>query len=372
MGASNTYRWGARADPVDALWPLVPALLDDEVISSWLVRCALAQGCEPTTLTADVWPDTRVWCIDSDREFSEQQLITLSERSGISVDALVASTLMPLQQMMTGATCFPQGVAAWFLCLGTRNRRRCGGLQYCPHCFAQQTPHYLIQNRFAWHTACSVHQVGLLDHCEQCRAPLCPHLITPPKLDLGRCHRCGYELKLATPGAVEEGALRFQIATDDLFDSGHRRYGRCRLALAEWLALAKWMLGVLRAAGRANSACTHYFFDELGVSLEGSSRPTTGLAFEYLSPVERGKLLSDVWSMIETGPRRLIAVAKREHVRPSLLIPRKAPLPDSLSELSSVLNECRYKQCPKNHIDKPRSPDSVLMRWQRLLRKFER
>ncbi|WP_411567479.1 TniQ family protein [Pseudomonas veronii] len=372
MGTFNTYRWRSRADPVNALWPLVPALLDDEVISSWLVRCALAQGCEPTTLAADVWPDLRLWSLDPDREFSERQLTALSERSGISVDALRASTLMPWQHKMTGSACFPKGVAAWFLCLGTRNRRRCGGLQYCPQCFAQETPHYLLQNRFAWHTACPIHHVGLLDHCEQCHAPLCPHLNGPPTLDLGRCHRCGYELGMATPELVLEGALRFQVATDDLFNGASHRYGLCRLALVEWLTLAKWMLSVLRAGGRTHGTCTDDFFSELGVSPDGLSRPITGLAFEYLSPEERGRLLSDVWSMIGVGPERLIAAAKRDHVRPSLLIPRKNPLPDSLADLSSVLQECRHKQVSQNHVDKPRSPDSVLMRWNRLLRKFER
>ncbi len=372
MATSNPYRWRARADPVNALWPLVPALLDDEVMSSWLVRCALCHGCEPVTLTTDVWPDFRIWCLDPDRKLSKEHLIALSRRAGMTIESLDASTLRPLQQKMTGTAFFQKGIAAWFLCLGVRNRRRSGGLQYCPQCFAEEVPHYLIQDRLAWHTVCSIHHVGLLDHCECCHAPLCPQLLSPPELDLGRCHRCGYELRLASPGGVEEDALRFQLATDALFFAVPQFYGQQRLALNQWLALAKWMIGVLRAGASAHSSCTNSFFEGLGVSHKNLVSPSTGLAFEYLPPSERGILLANVWRMIQAGPEQLLKLARRDDIRPSLLIPRTASLPTALAELRSVLKPQRQNHDVKNHTEQPLSPDRVLMRWQRLLRKFER
>lgn len=372
MDASYQCRWGAGAGPVNAVWPLVPPLFQDEVISSWLMRCALAQGCDGTTLTGEVWPGLRFWCSDPDRELSLEQTHRLSRFSGLPAAALQAATLQPLYQMMTGSPSFPRGIAPWFLCLGCRNRRRCGGLQYCPECFKEHIPHYLIQDRLAWHSACPVHQVILLDRCECCHAPLCPQLITPPKKTLGRCHRCEYELCCATTEGAQINALSFQWATDGLFFWPARHYGDHLLVLTEWLALSRWMIGILRTAARAGSPCTETFFSELGVNLAELRPPPTGLPFEYLSPVDRANLLAQVWSMLEIGPERLIALAERERIRPSLLLPRSGELPSSLAGLAAVLKSRRRRNNSQSPMDNPRSVKNVLMRWQRLLRKFQR
>ncbi|MEB0107741.1 hypothetical protein [Pseudomonas sp. MH9.3] len=100
--------------------------------------------------------------------------------------------------------------------------------------------------------------------------------------------------------------------------------------------------------------------------------PPTGLPFEYLSPADRASLLANVWSMLEVGPERLMAVAERERIRPSLLLPRAGELPVSLSGLDAVLKSMRHRNNRQSPIDNPRSVKSVLMRWQRLLRKFQR
>ncbi|MGE8097853.1 TniQ family protein [Pseudomonas fluorescens] len=372
MDASNQCRWRARASPVNAVWPVVPPLLQDEVISSWLVRCALAQGCEPTTLTDEVWPGLRFWCTDPDRDLSSEQIASLSRYSGISADALQASTLLPLHRMMSGTSDFPKGIAPWFLCLGCRNRRRSGGLQYCPRCFEEQTPHYLIQDRLAWHTTCPVHHVSLLDHCECCHAPLCPQLAAPPQETLGRCHRCGYELSLARTEATCVNALSFQDATDGLFSGPPMRYGDRRLLLTEWLSISRWMIGILRSAARARSPSSERFFRDLGVSLDSFHPPATGLPFEYLAPGDRASLLANVWSILRIGPDKLVELAERECIRPSLLLPRSGELPASLAALGTVLRSKRRRNNTPTQIDNPRSPKSVLMRWHRLLRKFQR
>lgn len=372
MDASNQCRWCAGASPVNAVWPLVPPLLQDEVISSWLMRCALAQGCDPTALTGEVWPGLRFWCSDPDRELSSEQAVRLSQLSGIPAAALQAASLQPLYQMMAGTPSFPRGIAPWFLCLGCRNRRRSGGLQYCPKCFKEQIPHYLIQNRLAWHTTCPVHHVILLDRCECCHAPLCPQLLTPPEETLGRCHRCGYELRFASTQSLLLNALSFQRTTDGLFSRPALRYGDRHLLLTEWLTLSHWMIGILRTAARAPSPCMEMFFRELGVDLAELKPPPTGLPFEYLSPVDRASLLANVWSMLEIGPERLMVVAERERIRPSLLLPRSGELPASLAGLAAVLKGKRRRTNSQPQIDNPRSPKSVLMRWQRLLRKFQR
>ncbi|MHA6578475.1 TniQ family protein [Pseudomonas yamanorum] len=372
MDAPNQCRWSACANPVDAVWPLVPTLLQDEVISSWLVRCALAQGCGPTTLTSEAWPERRFWCNDPDRELTPKNIIILSRLSGIPTDALLASTLQPLYRLMAGTSLFPRGTVQWFLCLGCRSRRRCGGLQYCPLCFREQTPHYRIQSRLAWHTVCPAHGVSLLDHCESCLAPLCPQLLHPPEETIGRCHRCGYDLSRASPKVASDNALKFQSATDGIFFGAPARYGEYRLALAQWLSLSRWMIGILRSAMKAQSPCTKNFFRELGVSLESLRPPSTGLPFEFLAPSERADLLTNVWNMLQAGPDRMMLLAEQERIRASLLLPRSGEVPIPLAAFARPLQTKKRHSSIQSRLDEPRPPKSVLMRWHRLLRKFQR
>lgn len=372
MDASDKCRWHARANPVNAVWPLVPELLEDEIISSWLVRCALAQGCEPTTLARDAWPELRFWCTDPDRSLSSEQLASLSRLSGMPMEVLQASTLQPLQRSMVSTALFPKGIAPWFLCLGHRSRRRSGGLQYCPVCFEGQAPHYLIQGRLAWHTSCPVHHLILLDHCECCHAPLCPQLVAPPRENLCRCHRCGYQLSQTTTGVASANALRFQEATDSLFFGPPLRYGGHHLLTTEWLSLSRWMIGILRSAARARSKSSEGFFRELGVDMERLHAPATGLPFEYLPPEDRALLLANVWCMLKIEPDRLVELAEREHMPASLLLPRSRELPPSIARLATMLNSKRRSSSKRVQNDSPRSPQNVLMRWHRLLRKFQR
>ncbi|MGY3326258.1 TniQ family protein [Pseudomonas sp. TE3911] len=372
MDASNQCRWHACTYSVDAVWPFVPPLLEDEIISSWLVRCALRHGCDPTTLTNDAWPGYRIWCSDPDRRLSADRLDTLGRLSGMPTDVLHASTLLPVYRSVADRTSFPDGAALWFLCLGARNRRRCGGLQYCPLCFAEREPFFPIQSRLAWHTCCPIHEVTLLDRCGCCHAPLCPHLVTQPRKEIGHCHRCGYRLSSAPVDQALPHAARFQEVTDGLFAERTQSYGDTQLDLRAWLELAHWMLGILRSGARSSSPCTSAFFYRLNVNLDMLRQPATGLRFELLNPSERSSLLSDVWNMVQVGPDILMDAAAQEEVRSSLLMPRASHLPAALKGLAAVLKVSHKGVGGHLHPDAPRSPSSVLMRWNRLLRKFQR
>ena len=374
MDASNQCRRRERTCtyPVDAVWPFVPPLFEDEIISSWLVRTALKHGCDPLDLTNDVWPGFRIWCSDPDRSLSADHLDPLARLSGMTTEALQASTLLPVHRVLTGEKCFSRCVAPWVLCLGVRNRRRCGGLQYCPLCFAEHEPYYRIQGRLAWHTCCPIHQVVLLDRCVRCHAPLCPHLIKPPREDIGCCQRCGYMLSTAPVESAMPDAAAFQETTDGLFDGHKQRYGASQLDLREWFELAHWMLGILRKSARTNRACVSDFLNKLHVSLEVLRQPSTGLPFEYLTPNDRASLLSNVWQMTLAGPDQLICAAAEEKVSFSFLVPHSHPLPSALAGIAAVLKISQKGSGGHPHSNAPRSPSSVLMRWNRLLRKLQR
>lgn len=52
---------------VRPIWTIPVDLQSDELLSSWLVRVALENGCDPLALTAALWPSRRAWSSDIDR-----------------------------------------------------------------------------------------------------------------------------------------------------------------------------------------------------------------------------------------------------------------------------------------------------------------
>lgn len=372
MDAPNRHRWHPSASPLAPAWPIVPPLLQDEIISSWLVRSALVLGCDPTTLTNELWPGKRPWCRDLDRTLNNEELTLLAMSSGLAACQLEESTLGPIYSALSGAQGFPKAIAPWILCLGNRSRRRCGGLQYCPKCFSDSVPYYPIESRLAWHTACTIHHTTLVDRCECCDAPLCPHLIMPPEIDLARCHRCKFELKLASSEASVCDALVFQNAADGLFAGKPQYYGHDVLSISDWFHLSKWMLGALRSAARARSSGTKRFFNCLGINLDDFTAPATGLPFEYLTPKERAYLLSSVWLILQAGPERFVEAAAHNSAAPSLLLSPWEESPGPLADLETALRSRQPVEKERHQDDAPRSHKNVMMRWHRLLRKLQR
>ncbi|WP_353961410.1 TniQ family protein [Rhodoferax lithotrophicus] len=68
---------------MNSRWAVVASTQPDEIISSWMVRTALMQGCDPMTLTFAVWPRWRIWTHDADRFANEDRLDRICVLSGI-------------------------------------------------------------------------------------------------------------------------------------------------------------------------------------------------------------------------------------------------------------------------------------------------
>ena len=83
-------------------WAIRVPMLHDEIISSWLVRAALTQGCDPLVLTGDVWPKWRIWTQDADRFLDDERIEPLCAVSGITKETLRASTLYPVASQIAG------------------------------------------------------------------------------------------------------------------------------------------------------------------------------------------------------------------------------------------------------------------------------
>ncbi len=220
-------------------WTIHVTVLPDELFSTWLVRAALAQGCDPLHLTGALWPRWRAWTVDLDRGLRDDRLATLAARSGVEAVRLEAATLRPVLAAVAPSVKPVRANWPWVLAQGSRNRRRRGGLQFCPPCLDEDTtPYFRRAWRLAWHVGCTRHRTLLADHCGHCQASVEPHRLRAGDVTLCRCPTCGHDLRRTTTAAACALALAFQVKADQVLADGLATWSASSVSREAWFRLA--------------------------------------------------------------------------------------------------------------------------------------
>ena len=192
------------------IWPAHPPPYPDELLSSWLVRLAHANGLKVQTFCHHEFGIAhQVWNRDVDRLAPDWLLTRLKEGSGLPLDIVSGTTLIPYHGRLYHQRPL-SGQLRWILPLQLYHRKRQGfGLQYCPHCLAEDTePYFRRVWRVALYTFCQKHNVMLLDRCPVCGSGVAFH-----RLELGQpkqvtinslsvCSSCGFDLRQAPTAPV--------------------------------------------------------------------------------------------------------------------------------------------------------------------------
>ena len=149
---------------------------EDELLSSWICRLALAHGADLASFKSIIMPaqtaKRAAVCHDIDRSTGSKLITTLAEKAGVPVDRVFASTLAAYEGSLFERLS-RRYRPAWFTPIwSNRPFSLRPGLQYCPLCLAQEEPYYRRKWRLACVTLCTEHGVHLLDKCTECAAPI--------------------------------------------------------------------------------------------------------------------------------------------------------------------------------------------------------
>lgn len=347
-----SYAWHPGACGISPIWARPVPIYPDELLSSWLVRAALAQGCDPLVLTGSVWPKWRAWTLDVDRSVTAERLAVLARLSGIPTDIFEAATLQPATNQICGAPPSRMGTWPWILSLGARNTRRRGGLQYCPECLAtDHVPYYRIQWRFAWHTGCERHGRSLLDRCGHCSASLEPHRLLATDGHITTCATCRQDLRAATGGTWPAAVREFQLTADEVLVEQVGIGLAHPLAASEWFDLAAYIASLLRQALRFESGSLRAMVESIiSTPLPDLLFPDSG-GIEQMRIFERQALLGVVAHVMAVTAEALQADCVSYGLTHQGLCRARRTLPAVVSKLSLAL-----KNSPQEKRRTPRNP----------------
>lgn len=330
----STYSWHPGALRVNPNWALPIPLQPDELFSSWLIRAALEHGCDPLSFTGAIWPRWRVWTVDLDRQLPPERIATLAHISGLNSEQLVLASLTPIAQQIQGKVPHKKTLWSWLLALGSRNRNRSGGLQYCPICFAEdRTPYYRLQWRFAWHVCCEKHGTKLLDHCPNCLSMLEPHQLVAEAGTLNQCATCGESLSKTTSSTITQHASALQFATDQVLQTNQANLFGYSATPSEWFAVMRIWMDLFRRGWRAQTAGT----EQLAKAFCPSLLSPDSSMFETLRINQRILLLNPIGWLMSLTLDELIALFKASNLSSQSVFLNGIPNIEAMRRLADAL-----------------------------------
>jgi hypothetical protein len=184
------------------LWTAHPHPHRDELLSSWLVRVAHANGLKVQTFCAQEFGNKyQIWSRDIDRLSPAWLIETMSSKTRTPIERVWATTLLGYEGRLYDKY-HSASQLRWILPLQIYHRKRRGyGLQFCPNCLREESePYYRRSWRVALFTFCPKHDVMLCDRCPSCGNGIVFHRLEPGKPDLidgpsmQCCWFCGFDL----------------------------------------------------------------------------------------------------------------------------------------------------------------------------------
>lgn len=187
------------------LFPAHPKPHRDEVLTSWVIRLAKANGLKLQAFSRIVFEGSAdLWNRDIDRKPYDWLLTELSERTGCLKSELYNLTLQSYKGKLFSHF-HEVGVLKWILPLNIYHRKRKGfGQQYCSECLKEdKVPYFRKHWRVAFNTFCVKHNIMLRDRCPKCGYPIMFHRneLGKPKVfdgpEMCYCTTCDFDLSKA-------------------------------------------------------------------------------------------------------------------------------------------------------------------------------
>jgi len=186
-----------------SLFPVRPKPHRDEVLTSWVIRLAKANGLKLQAFSRIVFEGSAdLWNRDIDRKPYDWLLTELAARTNCSKTEIYNLTLQSYKGKLFSHF-HEVGVLKWILPLNIYHRKRKGfGQQYCSQCLKEdKEPYFRKHWRVALNTFCVKHNIMYRDRCPNCGYPVMfhrnelgkPRMFDGPKMCF--CTTCEYDLR---------------------------------------------------------------------------------------------------------------------------------------------------------------------------------
>jgi hypothetical protein len=316
---------------------------DDELLSSWLVRLAIAHSLSPDTFYALVMPHKPKFPNYVDERDNEGILSILPYLTGVTSDKIKATTLTRYRKVLleypTAGRLVPRDMSTQWL-LPTSHRSSSSllfGLQYCPQCLSEDgEPYFRRRWRFAFVTICGTHKTLLLDRCTNCGLPIDFRRNAAEdegkkkkrsSLMMTRCYSCKFDVRAALPQRAPRTTFWYDSECQEYLlealdkKSVIDRKGVIHSTYAFFYALYK--LTTLLAHGEFGKFIRTQLCRRYGVKMFTVTQPENYKCIELLNVRERFGLIRLAIRVIAEWPDDMAYVNWQDNARPYQLFAKR-------------------------------------------------
>lgn len=164
---------------------IIPIPLEDEILSSWIVRVAYAHKTHPHTFVNQYlnYRPYSFFLSECDLTLDEAMLNTIYEKCRYNID--VRSLMLTTYDGYIQENIYDNNPTIFF----THQK-------YCPICLREdKVPYFRKKWRVVFYNICHKHSCYLYEHCPSCKSKLDISKMYNNKLPYTHCHKCGFELK---------------------------------------------------------------------------------------------------------------------------------------------------------------------------------
>ena len=192
----------------DSMFRIRPLPLNDELLSSWLIRTAYMHHSDPATFLNLYFPeyDYHLWDNDLDLYNQDSFIKRLSQKTGYKKEIFYGMTLKSYEGRLS-ETIHYNNRNAFIMPIFRRKRNiRQHAQRICPLCLKEDKQPYLRKTwRLFFSTACVKHKCFLIDKCPSCGEPFVIHKRLYDG-DFPHCRKCGFSFKSAEPELIDGGS----------------------------------------------------------------------------------------------------------------------------------------------------------------------
>lgn len=197
---------------------IIPLPLEDELLSSWIVRTAYAHKTHPHTFTNQYlnYRQHSFFLAQSDLTLDPEMIKIIEEKSHHKID--IHSLMLTTYSGYIQENIYENNPATFF----THQK-------YCPiYLREDKVPYFRKKWRVVFYNICHIHQCRLYEHCPFCGTKLDISQMYENKLPYTHCHHCGFELKKGRKLPIHKkyvSSLEYQNRIFKTIENGYIQLG---------------------------------------------------------------------------------------------------------------------------------------------------
>lgn len=231
-----------------------PKPYKNEALSSWIIRAALANGCDPRSFAYAIWREHHFWTRDIDRFLPSSKIHVLKNITSLTYDEIKEMTVEPIiEKIISKTNINPKKSWYFVVSTGVRGTSKINGTFFCPDCLNQQR-HYLKKEfKLAWNIACPIHKKLLVQSCPMCNTNFSPHKTDCMTGKNYLCSNCGFDLRKTETIVPNNEALIFQeMLNDVLFNKTAIPFSLAKQTVQELFCTIRILISFIMALFRIN------------------------------------------------------------------------------------------------------------------------